>query len=289
MAFLNAILAICDTGDEVLLPVPFYFNHEMAVVMAGARPVPVPTGEGFQVDPERLAAAITPRTRAVVTVSPNNPSGAVYPADVLRAVNALCARHGLFHVHDEAYEYFTYDGRAHVSPGSFPGAAAHTISLFSLSKAYGFASWRIGYMVVPHTLSDAVRKIQDTNLICAPLVSQYVAAAAMQVGRRYCDERLPALDTVRRLVRDLLSTRPDLYSLGPSDGAFYVLLRVRTGLTPLALVERLVRDYRVAAIPGTTFGLEGCVLRLSYGALEPATVEAGVRRLADGLAHVTTA
>ena len=87
-------------------------------------------------------------------------------------MNELCAAHGLFHVHDEVYEYFIYDGRRHVSPGSRPGAGRHTISLFSLSKAYGFASWRMGYMVAPRTLTEAIRKIQDTILICAPLVSQ---------------------------------------------------------------------------------------------------------------------
>jgi len=286
MAFLDAILAACDVGDEVVLQVPYYFNHEMAIVMCSARPVPVPTDEAYQVDPDRIAAALTPRTRAVVTISPNNPSGAVYSEDRLRAVNALCARHGVFHIHDEVYEYFTYDGHRHFSPGSIPGASPHTISLFSLSKAYGFASWRIGYMVVPRSLSDAVRKIQDTNLICPPLVSQYAALAALRVGRRYCEDRLPGLDAVRRSARDALSTRPDLYSVGPQDGAFYLMLRARGAISPLRLVERLVREHRVAAIPGATFGLEGCALRVSYGALEPETAAAGVRRLVSGLAAI---
>src|SRR5438093_284653 len=94
-------------------------------------------------------AALTPKTRAVVTISPNNPTGAVYPEAALREVNAICREHGLYHIHDEAYEYFVYDGAKHFSPGSIPGAATHTISLYSLSKAYGFASWRIGAMVIP--------------------------------------------------------------------------------------------------------------------------------------------
>lgn len=284
MAFLNAILAICDEGDDVVLPVPYYFNHEMAVVMAGARPVPVPTGAGFHLDPDQIEAALTPRTRAVVTISPNNPSGAVYDPAVLHEVNARCAARGVFHIHDEVYEYFTYEGHRHVSPGAAPGAGGHTISLFSLSKVYGFAGWRIGYMVAPAALSDAIRKIQDTNVICAPIVSQYAALAALRVGRAYCAARLPPLDAVRRLVREALGTRPDLYTLGPTEGAFYALLRVETPVAPLALVERLVREHRVAAIPGSTFGLDGCVLRISYGALEPASVEAGIRRLVDGLA-----
>jgi aspartate/methionine/tyrosine aminotransferase len=286
MAFLNAILAICDADDEVVLTVPYYFNHEMAVVMAGARPVPVATGPGYHLDPDRIVAALSPRTRAVVTISPNNPSGAVYDPSTLDAVNTLCAARGVFHIHDEVYEYFTYEGHRHVSPGARAGAGTHTISLFSLSKAYGFAGWRIGYMVVPSALVEAIRKIQDTNLICAPLVSQYAALAALQVGRGYCEAHLPRLDAVRRRVRDALGTRPDCYTLGPMEGAFYALLRVQTRMEPLGLVQRLIREHQVAAIPGSTFGLDGCVLRLSYGALEPATVEAGIRRLVDGLAAI---
>jgi aspartate/methionine/tyrosine aminotransferase len=140
---------------------------------------------------------------------------------------------------------------------------------------------------VPDALVDAVRKIQDTNLICAPLVSQHAAVAALRVGRHYCLDRLPQLDRIRRFVRDALSTRPERYQLGPLDGAFYLLLRVATAMPPLVLVERLVREHRVAAIPGTTFGLGGCVLRVSYGALESKTVREGIRRLVDGLSAVT--
>ena len=148
-AFMNAVLAITDPDDEIVLLVPYYFNHEMAVVMAGAKAVAVPTTSEYQLDLRAIEAAITPRTRAVVTVSPNNPTGAVYPEADLRAVNALCRDRGIFHIHDEAYEYFTYGDVQHFSPGSLPDAAGHTISLFSLSKAYGMASWRVGYMVIP--------------------------------------------------------------------------------------------------------------------------------------------
>ena len=168
MAFANAVLAITDPGDEVILLEPYYFNHHMAVTIAGCRPVVVPTDAAYQPVVPRIEAAITSRTRAVVTVSPNNPSGAVYPEATLRAVNALCRERGLYHVHDEAYEYFVYDGARSFSPASAPGTAGHTISLFSLSKSYGFASWRIGYMVIPAHLFDAVCKIQDTILICPP-------------------------------------------------------------------------------------------------------------------------
>ena len=186
---MNAVLAITDPDDEIVLLVPYYFNHEMAIVMAGARAVAAETTSDYQIDLDAIRRAITPRTRAVVTVSPNNPTGAVYPRAALQAVNELCRERGIFHIHDEAYEYFTYGGVEHFSPGSLPGAAAHTISLFSLSKAYGMASWRVGYMVVPDVLFEAVNKIQDTILICPPAVSQHAAMAAL-AGRPRLRARL---------------------------------------------------------------------------------------------------
>src|SRR5207253_2050801 len=113
----------------------------------------------YQLQPEAIAGAITSKTRAVVTISPNNPTGAVYPEYVLRAVNHLCCEREIYHIHDEAYEYFTYGGAAHFSPASLEGSAQHTIPLFSLSKSYGMASWRIGYMVIPSDLLVSVKKI----------------------------------------------------------------------------------------------------------------------------------
>ncbi len=133
LAFMNAVLAVTDPGDEVILPVPYYFNHEMAIVMAGARPVPVPTTADYQLDVDAIARAITDRTRAVVTVSPNNPTGAVYPEAALAAVNRLCRDRGIFHIHDEAYEYFTYGGAAHFAPRSLPDAAgAHDLAVLAV-------------------------------------------------------------------------------------------------------------------------------------------------------------
>src|SRR5262245_36292793 len=121
MAFMNAVLAVADPSDEVILQTPFYFNHEMAIVMAGCRAVAVPTDDRYQLQVDRIRDAITPRTRAIVTISPNNPSGAVYSRADLEAVNELCAKHRLWHIHDEVYEYFTYGTSRHVSPGAAPG------------------------------------------------------------------------------------------------------------------------------------------------------------------------
>ena len=286
MAFMNAILAVADQGDEVVLQTPFYFNHEMAVTMAGCRAVSVPTDARYQLRLDAIADAITPRTRAVVTISPNNPTGAIYPARDLAAVNALCAERGLWHIHDEVYEYFTYGGAQPISPGAAPGAAAHTISLYSLSKAYGFASWRVGYMVVPVALADAVAKIQDTILICAPHISQAAAVGALAAGRAYCAPHVARLADVRARVLGRLQAIGDICEAPSADGAFYCLARIRTSMDAMTLAARLIREHRVATAPGTAFGMhDGCYLRISYGGLE-SDVDEGVRRLVTGLAAI---
>ncbi len=284
MAFINALLAIADPGDEIILNTPYYFNHEMAVAMANVRPVLVPTDENYQLQPRLIAEAITEKTRAVVTISPNNPTGAVYPETALREVNAICRERGVYHVSDEAYEYFTYDKAKHFSPGSINDSSAHTLSLYSLSKAYGFASWRIGFMVIPENLFEAVNKIQDTILICPPVISQFAAVGALEVGKPYCLEKLKQLSEVRQLVMNELDKIKDYCVVPPADGAFYFLIKFDTKIKPLALVERLVREHGVAAIPGDAFGMDdGCYLRIAYGALQKETVAEGLGRLARGI------
>jgi aspartate/methionine/tyrosine aminotransferase len=284
MAFVHAVLAITSPGDEVILPVPFYFNHEMAIQIAGCTPVLVATDERFQLDLDLIRDAVTPRTRAIVTVSPNNPTGAVYPEAALRAVNRLCQERGIYHISDEVYEYFTYGTTRHVSPGAFDGAHSHTISLFSLSKAYGFAGWRIGYMVYPESLENAVAKVQDTVLVCPPVISQIAAVAAMEVGPAYCRRHLQSLAEIRDIVTAELRSLEPLCTVPPADGAFYCFIRVNADLDPMKMAERLIREHRVAVIPGPAFGVtEGCCFRVAYGALQKATVAEGIGRLVGGL------
>jgi aspartate/methionine/tyrosine aminotransferase len=266
----------------VILQTPYYFNHEMAVVMASAKVVTVATDDAFQLRPEAIRKAITPRTRAVVTVSPNNPSGAVYPEAALREVNAICAKAGVWHIHDEAYEYFTW-GVPHWSPGSIPGSSDHTISLFSMSKSFGFAGWRIGWMVIPPALFDAVRKIQDTNVICPAVVSQHAALGALRAGSVYARSMARPIGETRDVALRELSAVGPRCRLVKTDGAFYFLLVLDTELAPLKVVEQLVKRYRVAAIPGDAFGLQGCSLRVAYGALSTAIAAEALGRLASGL------
>lgn len=284
MGFINAILAITSVGDEIIIQSPYYFNHEMAIIMANCRPVIVATDENYQLNIDAIKKAITDKTRAIVTISPNNPTGVVYDSESLREVNELCRQHNIYHISDEAYEYFTYDGVQHCSPAAFPDSSEYTISLFTLSKSYGFASWRIGYMVIPKHLLDSVRKIQDTILICPPVISQYVALGALQVGREYCDNHVRAIAFVRQLVLNELNTAQNLCTISPACGAFYFLLKVDTQIDTMELVAQLIRKYQVAVLPGTTFGMDrGCYLRVAYGALKPETAVAGISRLVKGL------
>jgi aspartate/methionine/tyrosine aminotransferase len=288
MAFLNSLFAITSPGDEIILPVPYYFNHEMAISMLNCIPVLVPTDEHYQLCPDALGKAINAKTRAIVTISPNNPSGAVYPEASLVEVNAICHRQGIYHISDEAYEYFTFNGARHFSPGSINGANRHTISLFSLSKAYGFASWRIGYMVIPDHLTNAVCKAQDTNLICPALPSQYAAIGAMESGQSYCREKLKIIEEVRNIMLGQLEKISNLCRVSRSDGAFYFLLKIDTGMDSMALAKQLIKKYQVAVIPGHTFGLkDGCYLRVSYGALDKDNATEGIQRLINGLSTVT--
>lgn len=284
MGFINAILAITSPGDEIILNKPYYFNHEMAIKMAGCRPVLVETDENYQLRLEAIAQAITPKTRAIVTISPNNPTGVVYSETALREVNQICGTRGIYHISDEAYEYFTYNGVKHISPAAFAGSSDYTISLYSLSKAYGFASWRIGYMVIPQHLLVPVKKVQDTILICAPVISQYAALGALQPKDEYLKENIGAIAQVRQLVLESLNRLQGLCTITPADGAFYFFLKVHTQIDAFELVKRLIHEHQVAVIPGTTFGMEnGCYLRVAYGALQQETAKEGIERLVQGL------
>lgn len=304
MAFCHVLDAITSPGDEIILNTPYYFNHEMAIRIAGCTPVFVETDENYQPRLDALRAAITDRTRAIVTVTPNNPTGAVYPETTLRAINALCAERGIYHVCDEPYEYFTYGTARHFSPASISGAEAHTFTLHSLSKAYGMAGWRTGYMVYPEHLEGAMLKIQDTMLICPPVVTQVAAAAALEAGRAYCEPYLAELAEVRELVLKQLGdldprlrggddhsrlrgrdSRPRIKVPTP-EGAFYSFIKLESSLDPMVIAERLIREHRVAVLPGTTFGIEGCYLRIAYGALKKETVAEGMGRLVRGLSQL---
>ena len=249
----------------------------------------VDTDSDYQPVLSWLERAITPKTRAIVTVSPNNPTGAVYAESVLREINALCFDREIYHVTDEAYEYFIYDSAQHFSPCSIPNSQSHTISLYSLSKAYGFAGWRIGYLVAPLELQGCLEKIQDTNVICPSNPSQFAALGALEAGKEYCRPFIEQLNQTRRIVTNALSGVSDQIELVETKGAFYAFLRFRDqNIDDMELVRSLIQQHRVALIPGRAFGVQGaCCLRLSYGALSLQMVKEGLGRLVQGISYLT--
>jgi aspartate/methionine/tyrosine aminotransferase len=164
---------------------------------------------------------------------------------------------------------------------------AHTISLYSLSKAYGMAGWRVGYMVMPAHLEESVKKIQDTNLICPPILNQLAAAAAFTAGREWCRAKIRPFAGIRDMVLGQLQKLGDRIYVPTPGGAFYALTRVHSDRKDMELVEALISRFGVAVMPGSTFGVaEGCYLRIAYGALDGDTVAEGMERLVRGLREI---
>ena len=284
MAFSHVVQAIGDPGVEIILPSPFYFNHHMAITLAGMNPMTTAVRSNFQLDIEAIESSITPKTKAIVTVSPNNPTGAVYPkSDILR-INNLCRRHNIFHISDEAYEYFTFDKNDHFSPGASQSATEHTISLFSLSKSYGFAGWRIGYLVAPSRLKQALQKIQDTHLISPPFITQIAAKKAIDIGKNYPARHHAEIEKTRNLFLDIFNQNAHICDSPISQGAFYLLVKFKTDFTPEELSKTLIDKNKIAALPATTFGLtKDTFLRFSFGAIAPHLRDVAANQLNDAL------
>ncbi len=277
-----AVLVCTDPGDDLLLPSPYYFNHEMMAHLSGVRVVeaPLAPAEGFALRWERLAPHITPRTRAAVLTTPGNPSGAVAdPVELARCVRELAAR-GITVILDETYEYFVFDPARHWSAVADPDLRSHVITVGSFSKSFGLAGWRVGYLFGPPDLVRQALKVQDTLVICAPVISQIAVIAALD------SDYYPALAvqrtelTARRTaLRAGLATIPALTWV-ETHGSLFAFLRVAGDPPTDALTRRLITEAGVQLIPGSAFGQGGAGhLRLSYGAASVAEIEAALTRL----------
>ncbi|MCP2012962.1 aspartate aminotransferase [Deinococcus sp. HSC-46F16] len=265
-AIFNALLALLNPGDEVLIPAPYWVSYPEMVALTGAVPISVPTRaeSSFVLDPEELAARITPRTRLIVLNSPGNPTGAVYPAQVLEAVAELARRHDLYLLSDEIYEHLVYDA-GHVSPARY--APERTLTVNGASKAYAMTGWRIGYAGGPREWIAAMNALQSQSTTGACTVSQYAALTALTehgATARFVAQARAAY----RERRDFLVA--GLNGLGlptpTPQGAFYVLPD-STRLHPdeLEASRLLLEQGGLAVVPGTEFGAPGRV-RLSYAA-----------------------
>ncbi len=288
MAFSSLMLAIADPSDEIILLTPYYFNHEMAIRLANATPVLVPTLDNYHPDIERIKSAITDKTCAIVTVSPNNPTGAVYTQEELTTINQLCAERGIYHISDEAYEDFLHEDRQHFSPASLNNSEKHTISLYSLSKAYGFAGWRVGYMLIPSHLFASLRKVQDTVLISPTIISQYAALGAHSAPYSYIENNLKEIKQSRQVCLAAINNTDLLVSPATAEGAFYLFIKLNTNKNDLTIAKQLIEKHGVATIPGSAFkAANGSYLRISYGALTSNTVKQGLDKLITGLKALT--
>ncbi|OGL03357.1 MAG: aspartate aminotransferase [Candidatus Rokubacteria bacterium RIFCSPLOWO2_02_FULL_68_19] len=284
----NAVVALLNPGDEVLIPAPYWVSYPEQVKLVAGVPVAVPTEEadGFQVDPGRLAAAVTPRTRAVVINSPNNPTGAVFSPAALRAVGELAVKHDLLVISDECYEALTYEGR-HVSIASLgPEIKARTLVVNTCSKAYAMTGWRIGYAAGPRALIRAMGDVQSQVTSNPSSISQWAAVEALIGPQDEVAKMAGEFDQRRRVMVPALNAIPGVTCVTPG-GAFYAFPNV-AGLfgkrgqgKPLRgsadVTAFLLEVARVAVVPGLDFGSDSHI-RLSY-ATGLATIQEGLSRM----------
>lgn len=277
-----ALLASTDIGDEVLLPSPYYFNNEMAVHLCGLRPVeaPLDPDAGFPIRWERLAPHITSRTRAVLLVTPNNPTGAVAePTELLRCAHELRDR-GITLIVDETYEYFVFGEARHMSLAADPELRRGVLTVSSFSKSFCMAGWRVGYLLLPPEMMREALKVQDTLVICAPVVSQRAVAAVLD------SDYYPALAAQRA---ELAARRAALtaglaaiprLAWHETFGSLFALIRVADSPPVDELARDLITETGVLLLPGTTSGAAGeGHLRLSYGSAPILTLTEALARL----------
>jgi aspartate/methionine/tyrosine aminotransferase len=293
-AVYNAFAALCDPGDEVLVPAPYWVTYPEAIRLAGGVPVTVATDEstGFRASVDALEAARTPRTKVLLFVSPSNPTGAVYPRDEVEAVGRWAADNGLWVVTDEIYEHLVYgDNRFCSLPAVVPQAAERCIVVNGVSKTYAMTGWRVGWMVGPPDVVKAATNLQSHATSNVANVSQIAAMAAITGDQECVHTMREAFDRRRRLMHELLSAIPGVTCLEP-EGAFYAFPSFRDVLgrelggarptTTLELAEVVLERAKVAIVPGEAFGAPGYA-RLSY-ALGDQQLADGVERLARFLA-----
>mgnify|MGYP006279199117 CR=1 FL=1 len=284
-AFMNTILSITEPGDEIVFFTPTYFNYIMAAELASCKPILINTNQWYKPLISMLKEKITSKTKAIVTVSPNNPTGAVYSFEEMKAINQLCEDHSLYHISDEVYEYFVYDQANHTSALRFDESISHTICLFSLSKAFSLSGFRIGYMIYPGFLQSDLLKAQDTIGICAPTPAQAAALAAIPLGDSYCKQFFETLRKNRELTKEVLTQIPEIRII-LTKGAYYFFVTVESSLSSFDLVKKIIEEYGVIVLPGSMFDYSNCSFRLSYGNLEHKAFSDGLQRLSKGLTEI---
>ena len=289
-AVYNTFATLCDPGDEVLVPAPYWVTYPESIRLAGGVPVPVATDEstGFRVTIDALEAARTPRTKILLFVSPSNPTGAVYPPEQVAEVGRWAADNGLWVVTDEIYEHLVYgDNRFSSMPGEVADVGERCVVINGVAKSYAMTGWRVGWMVGPAAVIKAAANLQSHATSNVANVSQMAALAAVGGDQACVATMREAFDRRRRLMYELLDAIPGVTCPEP-EGAFYAFpsfagvlgrdLEGRRPATTLELADVVLDKAKVAIVPGEAFGAPGYA-RLSYALGDEALAE-GVKRLA---------
>lgn len=261
----NALRAIVSLGDEVLIPEPSFVCYTPLTTLAGGVPVAIPTiaEEGFKLTPERLRAAITPKTKALILPYPNNPTGAIMNRQELEAIADVLRDTNIVVLSDEIYCMLTYQGE-HVSIAQIDGMRERTIVIDGFSKSYAMTGWRLGWAMGPRELMKSICKIHQFGIMCAPTTAQFAGIEAIRTGDDDIIHMRSQYDIRRRfLVSELRSMGLECFE---PHGAFYVFPSIKsTGLTSEEFCNRLLQEQHVAVIPGDAFGESGAGhVRISY-------------------------
>jgi aspartate aminotransferase len=262
----NAIAAICDPGDEVIIPAPYWLSYPEMVRLAGGEPVIVETTEenNWKITAEQFENAMTPRTKMIIINSPGNPTGSVYTREELRAISEVAAEEDIYILSDEIYEKLTYDGAEHVSIGSLtPEANDLTITVNGFSKAYSMTGWRLGYLGAPEAIAKAIDSMQSHSTSNPNSFAQKGGLAALKGDQQCIVDMRDEFDIRRQYMYDRLSSIANISAVKP-QGAFYVLANIsKFGLKSQNFADRLLSKANVAVVPGVAFGDDRTV-RLSY-------------------------
>jgi len=280
-AMLTVSMALIDPGDEVIIPAPFYGEYRRDMMLAEGILVPVLTKreKSFEIEPEELEKAITPRTKAFILVSPSNPTGGIIRRPTLERIAEIAQKHDLLVISDELYEHYLYDDYKHFSIGSLPGMWQRTVTINSFSKHYGMTGWRVGYIVAPAEIIRAILPIHHNVNICAAAVSQWAALAALTGPHAWFDDILAKYDRRRRVWMQALDEMGLPY--GYPQGAYYIMFDVTsTGLSSQEFSQMMRQEAKVAVGGG------GGAIDPSTEGLNRASFVTPIDKLEEGLARM---
>jgi aminotransferase len=254
----SVMLGLLDPGDEILIVEPAHENYVPSAIFAGATAIGVPLEEpGYRLNADRVAAAVTPRTKAVILNTPHNPTGRVFDEREMAGLIEVLLQNDLVLITDEIYDHILYDGRQHVYPGSLAPIVDRTITVSGLSKTYAITGWRLGYVIAPTELSAAIRPVHDFLTVCAPTPLQVAAVTALNLPQSYYDQMTADYHVRRSTIVDILE---ELGFRTPTpEGAYYVLADYSGVPIPQSqwdstrFAEWMTSEIGVAVVPGTVF------------------------------------